>query len=195
MKKLLGRIMLAISGWRIEGGVPEVKKLVMIAAPHTSNWDFVHMTAIAFFLDIDISWMGKRSLFRFPFGTFFRVLGGIPVDRSKNNNLVEQLVAEMDKRERFFLVVPAEGTRRRSEYWKSGFYHIAYGAGVPIALGYLDFSKKCGSIGPLLYPTGDIAADMDRIRAHYADIKGKHPERFTTPRLREEDEQKLAATG
>ena len=194
MKKLIGRFVLAVSGWRIDGGAPATKKLVMIAAPHTSNWDFVYMTAIAFVLDIKIYWMGKKSLFRFPLGMFFRAVGGIPIDRSKSNNMVDQMVQEMDQRERFFLVVPAEGTRQRRDYWKSGFYHIARGAGVPIALGFLDFYRKCGGIGPLLHPTGDIQADMDRIRAFYADVKGKHPERFTPPRLREEDEQKIAAS-
>lgn len=187
-KKAIGEAFLASNGWKIGGGIPRVKKYVLIAAPHTSNWDFPFTIATAFALDVDIKWMGKQQLFDGPGGFLFRSLGGIPVDRSKNTNMVDRMVELFEENDELVLTVPAEGTRGKGSYWKSGFYHIARRAGVPIALGYLDFGRKQSGIGPLVYPTGDIVRDMDVIRAFYADIVGKKPELFTVPRLREEDE-------
>ncbi|MFO0694163.1 MAG: lysophospholipid acyltransferase family protein [Polyangiales bacterium] len=186
IRKAVGKAFFAMTGWTLEGGVPPVKKMVLIAAPHTSNWDFPYTIASAFGLELPIHWMGKHTLFEGPKGLLFRALGGIAIDRTKANNIVQAMIDEMNAREEFFLVVPAEGTRKASAYWKSGFYHIARGANVPIALAYLDFGKKRAGIGPLVYPTGDIKADMDKIRAFYAEMSGKFPEKFTPPRLKEE---------
>lgn len=187
-KKAIGEAFLASQGWTIGGGVPHAKQYVLIAAPHTSNWDFPFTIATAFALDVDIHWMGKRELFDGPGGVIFRALGGIPVERSKATNMVDRMVELFEENDELVLTVPAEGTRGKSSYWKSGFYHIARRAGVPIALGYLDFGRKRSGIGPLVHPTGDIKKDMDVIRAFYAGIVGKKPELFTVPRLREEDE-------
>jgi 1-acyl-sn-glycerol-3-phosphate acyltransferase len=164
-----------INGWRIQGALPEVPRMVMIAAPHTSNWDLPYMLFTAFALRAKLYWMGKNAIFRWPFRGLFKWLGGIPIDRSKSNNVVDQSIAHFAANDRLILTVPPAGTRKRVLNWKTGFYHIAQGAGVPIALGFLDYKKKIGGIGPVLQPTGDIEADMTVIRAFYRDISGKYP--------------------
>lgn len=188
MKQEIGKRFLAASRWTIAGGVPSVKKYVLIAAPHTSNWDFVMSIAAAFALEVDIRWLGKQQLFDGPLGPLYRALGGIPVDRSKASNMVDRMAEMFAESDAMVLMVPAEGTRGKREYWKSGFYHIARRANVPIALGFLDFDRKQAGIGPLVYPTGDIRKDMDVIRAFYESRMALRPELFTPPRLREEDE-------
>ncbi len=169
----LALLLLKVIGWRKAGVLPAEPKYVMIAAPHTSNWDLPVMLMLAFVLRARVFWMGKDALFRRPFGTLFRWLGGIPVDRSKSNNAVEQAIQNFRDRESFALVVAPEGTRERAAHWKTGFYHIARGAGVPIVLGFLDYRSKVGGIGPVITPSGSIEADMDTIRQFYADLTGK----------------------
>ncbi len=164
-----------INGWRTTGSLPKASKLVLIAAPHTTNWDLPYMLFTAFVLRAKIYWMGKDAIFRWPFGRLFKWLGGIPVDRSKANNVVAQSIAQFAKNDSLILTVPPAGTRKRVLNWKTGFYHIANGAGVPIALGFLDYKKKIGGIGLILQPTGDIEADMTVIRNFYQDISGKYP--------------------
>ena len=178
LKVLLGwlaRVLVKIFGWRMEGQVPDFPKYVLIAAPHTSNMDLAVMLTLAFTFRTKVSWMGKDALFRWPFGGVCRWLGGIPIDRSKANNVVEQSVALFNEKERFVLAVPPEGTRKQVRYWKTGFYYIASGAGVPILLGFIDYGRKVGGFGPVLMPSGDIEKDMETIQAFYADITGKHP--------------------
>ncbi len=190
MKKLLGKVLLDAAKWTIEGEVPSAKKFVLIAAPHTSNWDFVYAMAYVSAKGLPVRWMGKDALFRGPQRPLMRALGGIAVDRSKQNKMVQAMVDEFARREALVLLVPAEGTRSAGERWRSGFYHIARGAGVPIALGYLDYPSKRAGIGPLLWPTGNVKADMDYVRDFYADKTGKYPRDFTPPRLREEDDSR-----
>ena len=168
-------VFLWINGWRITGRLPKASRLVLIAAPHTTNWDLPYMLFIAFVLRAKIYWMGKDTLFRWPFGRLFRWLGGIPIDRSKANNVVAQSIAQFAENDSLILTVPPAGTRKRVLNWKTGFYHIANGAGVPIAMGFLDYKKKLGGIGSVLEPTGDIEADMRIIRSFYQDISGKYP--------------------
>ena len=184
-----------ITGWEIEGERPRAKKLVLIAAPHTSNWDLAYLLALAARYRIKPYWMGKHTLFRPPFGWLLRRLGGIPIRRHLRENVVEQMTRAFAERDELCLTVPPEGTRGRAPHWKSGFYHIARGARVPIVLGYLDYARKRGGFGPELHPTGDLAADMDRIRAFYADKVGKYPDCFGEIRLREEDAPPTAAAG
>jgi 1-acyl-sn-glycerol-3-phosphate acyltransferase len=193
MRKLIGKVLLGASRWSMEGEMPSAKKFVLIAAPHTSNWDFLYAMAYISAKGLPVRWMGKNALFRGPQGALMRALGGIPVDRTKKSNMVQAMVEEFERHEAFVLLVPAEGTRSLGERWKSGFYHIARGAGVPIALGYLDYRSKRAGIGPLLWPTTDVTADMDRIRDFYADKFGKYPKDFTPPRLREEDDSRGAS--
>jgi len=168
-------VFLWINGWRTQGTLPAAPKMVMIAAPHTSNWDLPYMLFSAFVLRARLYWMGKDAIFRWPFGGLFKWLGGIPIDRSTSNNVVDQSIAHFAENDSLILTVPPAGTRKRVLNWKTGFYHIAHGAGVPIALGFLDYKKKIGGIGPLLQPTGDIEADMATIRSFYQDISGKYP--------------------
>ena len=172
----LARLLLKIFGWRKEGDIPDVRKCVMIAAPHTSNWDLPVTLALSFAFRAKISWMGKDALFRPPFGGLFRWLGGIPIDRSRSRNVVQQCVDLFREREELILMVPPEGTRARVRYWKTGFYYIAHGAGVPIVLGFIDWGRKAGGIGPVVIPTGDIEHDMVRIRGFYAGMRGKYPD-------------------
>lgn len=166
--------------------MPATRRYVLIAAPHTSNWDFVYMMAMAWAIGVRLSWMGKASLFVFPFGALFKTLGGLPIRRDVSANVVEQSVARFAQAQDLVLAVPAEGSRRRGTVWRSGFYHIARLAEVPIVLGYLDYARRRGGLGPEVRPSGDVRADMDFVRAFYADKVARHPEAFTAPRLAEE---------
>lgn len=165
---------LKITGWRQEGRLPDSPKYVIIAAPHTSNWDLFYTLVIASAFRIKINWMGKDAIFRFPFRGICRWLGGIPVDRSKANNAVTQSIRLFQERDQLGLVVSPEGTRQKVHTWKTGFYHIAHGAGVPIALGFLDYRRKVGGFGPTFMPTGNIEADMVEIKTFYAGVTGKY---------------------
>ena len=186
LAKGIARAFLDLTGWEPEGFRPAESKFVLIAAPHTTNWDLAYLLAFAVLFDVRITWMGKHVLFRQPLGWIMRALGGMPVVRSRRGDLVGQLVNEFESRESLALVVPAEGTRSYTPFWKSGFYHIARGADVPIVMGYLDYARKRGGFGSALFPTGDIRADMDEIRDFYEDIVGKYPESFGRPQLKEE---------
>lgn len=169
------RFILSLAGWRTEGQLPPIPKFVLVGAPHTSNWDlpFTLMTAFAF--RARIHWMGKEAIFSRPFKGLFQWLGGIPVRRSQSHNLVEQSIQQFQRSDQLILTIAPAGTRKRVLRWKTGFYHIACGAKVPIALGFLDYRRKVGGIGPVVYPTGDITADMEAIRTFYDGVTGKNP--------------------
>jgi 1-acyl-sn-glycerol-3-phosphate acyltransferase len=184
----IGWIFLRLLGWRVEGSLPAgVRRAVVIAAPHTTNWDLPYMLAVSYALGVRPSWLGKRELFRAPFGGLMRWLGGIPVDRDRRMNLVEQAAERLRDADRLFLVIPPSGTRSRAAHWKSGFYHIARTARVPIVCAFLDYATKTGGIGPVFVPSGDLGRDMDRLRLFYCDIRGKYPDNETPIRLSEED--------
>jgi 1-acyl-sn-glycerol-3-phosphate acyltransferase len=168
---------LKIAGWRAEGPVPAIPKFVLVGAPHTSNWDLPYALFVAFVLKAKIYWMGKDSLFRMPFNGLFRWLGGIPVDRSTSHNVVAQTIQQFHRNEKLILTITPSGTRKRVKKWKTGFYHIADGANIPIVLGFLDYRRKTGGMGPVVYPTGDINVDMKTIRSFYDGITGKYPEK------------------
>lgn len=178
----LSKHILRLLGWTLTGSMPaNTPKSVVIAAPHTSNWDFPYTLMVAFAMGLNIQWMGKKQLFRLPFRHLMRWLGGIPVDRSQSTNLVAASVATLlASPHELHLVVPPEGTRSQSRHWKTGFYYIALGAQVPIVLGYMDFAQKKSGLGPALVPTGDIEADMAQIKAFYAPFKGKNPDQFVS---------------
>ena len=183
----LGKLFLRVRGWRVEGRLPAGTKAVAIAAPHTSNWDLPLMLAVSYVLGVKPSWLGKRQLFVGPLGWLLRRLGGIPVDRARRTNLVEQVTAYFATVDQLFLVIPPSGTRKRATHWKSGFYHIARGAQVPIICAFLDYRRKVGGVGPTVVPSGDVRADMRIIRDFYAQVTGKHPALTTPPLLLEED--------
>mgnify|MGYP006385443085 FL=1 len=172
------RMALRLTGWRVVGGAPTVPKYVLIAAPHTSNWDFPVALMVCFALRLRVYWMGKDSLFPPLVGGVMRWLGGIPVNRARSGNLVQATVDAYNSNAHLIVIVPPEGTRSKVTQWKTGFYYIAQGAGVPIALGYLDFRKKEAGLSRMFQPSGDIAADMVEIQAFYAGITGKNPGKF-----------------
>lgn len=186
MTKLLARAFLRLTGWEPEGRRPAARRFVLIAAPHTSNWDLAYLLALAWVLEVKIAWMGKHQLFRGPMGTIMRKVGGVPVRRDRRNDLVQQMADLIRDSDAIALTVPAEGTRDYVPHWKSGFYHIARRAEVPIVLGYLDYSRRRGGFGPELIPTGEISQDMDEIRAFYADKRGRYPDLEGEIRLKEE---------
>ena len=185
---LLARLWLRVWRWKVlppQEHVPD--RCVMIAAPHSTNWDFPLTLAIAKVSGIRINWLGKDALFRGPMGPIMRALGGVPIDRSAPGGMVAQLASQFTEHERLVLVVPAEGTRSRTEHWKSGFYRSAEAAGVPIVCAFVDSTTRTGGFGPVVTPSGDLTADMDRIRDFYAGREGLKPGRFGPVRLREED--------
>ncbi len=164
-------------GWKVEGQFPDVPKCVIIAAPHTSNWDLPNMLFFAFYYRAKVYWMGKHTIFNKPFGTICKWMGGIPINRSKSYNVVELSAEQLNQNEHLMLIVPPTGTRKKVLKWKTGFYYIALQAKVPIALGFLDYKRKVGGFGPLFHPTGDIEADMQEILTFYKGISGKYPEK------------------
>ena len=170
---------LRICGWRREGRLPSIPKYVMIVAPHTSNWDMLVGMMIALSFLLKLSWLVKESLFRWPFGGFIKWLGGIPIDRSKSSNVVAQSIQTFKENKQMVLAVAPEGTRKKATSWKTGFYHIAKGANVPIVMGFIDYARKVGGIGPTLMPTGAIEFDMQKIRFFYDKITGKIPDKST----------------
>ena len=174
------RMFLRINGWTVEGSLPpEASKSVLIAAPHTSNWDLPYTLMVAFVLRLNVYWIGKSSLFRWPFGPLMRWLGGIAVDRDKSNNLVAASARAIRQTEGAVqLVVPPEGTRGKTRHWKTGFYFIALQAQVPIVLAYMDYGCKRSGLGPIFKPTGDVEADMAEIKRFYAPIKGRRADQF-----------------
>jgi 1-acyl-sn-glycerol-3-phosphate acyltransferase len=174
---ILARVIMWLVGWRVEGKLPNLPKFILIGAPHTSNWDFVLFLGLVFTLRINVRFMGKAELFRFPVGWFFRYCGGVPVDRKKSTGLVEQMVDACNKSDNFILTITPEGTRHHVTEWKRGFYHIAKGAGIPIVIGIVDGKHKIVRIGQVFQPTDDIEADMKSIQGFFAGMVGINPRR------------------
>ena len=164
-------------GWTVEGVAPNPRKFVVIAAPHTSNWDFVYFLGAADGLNLDLSFMGKESLFRWPLAKAMRDLGGVPVDRSASHNVVDAMIAEFAERDEFMLTIAPEGTRGKVRQWKTGFYHIALGAGVPMVCGLMDYKRKVVGLGPALMASGDYEADMKILAEFYRACTPKFPDR------------------
>lgn len=186
IRSLVARVFWAFSRWTLVTEPAPSRPTVLIGAPHTSNWDFMLMLAIAWRLRVNVRWMGKESLFRGWRGPIMRRLGGIAVDRANAGGVVEDVVSRVHDGEVFGLVVTPEGTRSGS-YWKSGFYRIARETGMPVTLGFVDRTTMTTGLGPTIELTGDVRADMDRVRAFYADKAGVRPELRTEPRLRDEE--------
>lgn len=172
----VGRTTLRLMGWRIEGELPRLDKFVVIGAHHTSNWDFVLFLAAKFVLRINARWFGKHTIFRWPFNNLLQRWGGIPVRRHLKLNMVDQAIQGFRDNPQFMLILSPEGTRKKVERWKMGFYHIARGAGVPIVLGALDYAEKRIVIGPAFQPTGDQAADLKTMLAFFRPYPPKKPE-------------------
>ena len=171
----VGYGILRLMGWRLAGELPELPKVVAIVAPHTSNWDWILGMGAMFALGVRIAWLGKDSLFRGALSRPMRWLGGVPVDRSAAQGTVTQIISEFQQREQFVLVVSPEGTRKKVSRWKTGFYHIAYGAGVPICPISLDYAQKLITLHPLFYPTGNVAEEIDQLQEMFRHVPGKFP--------------------
>lgn len=166
---------LKLTGWRMQGDWPAIDKMVLVAAPHTSNWDGLQMLVAAGYYRIRLRWMGKKSLTTGPFGWFIKALGCVPIDRSQSNDVVKTMADAIGASRTMVLAIPPEGTRARVAEWKSGFYHIAAAADVPIVLSVLDYRTKTMSIAGIVHPSGDYEADLPVIRSYYANAVGKHP--------------------
>jgi 1-acyl-sn-glycerol-3-phosphate acyltransferase len=190
VRKVLAESILNAAGWSVLNEVPpETHKFVLIGAPHTSNWDFILTLLVAGVLDLDFAWVGKDSLFRWPYGELMRRLGGVSVDRTKAHGYVDQLAEKLERADRMALVIAPEGTRSKSDRWRSGFYWIAREADVPIVMGFVDYSRREAGLGPTIesVATKDKKAVMDRLREFYADKKGLYPENLTPPTLDAQD--------
>jgi 1-acyl-sn-glycerol-3-phosphate acyltransferase len=178
MLPAIARFLLRLGGWSIVGGLPKPAKAVLVAAPHTSNWDGIWALIYKVAVQLDVRWFAKKSLFWFPLGTLLRALGGIPLDRRQAGSAVDQAVGMFRDLHSFYFGLAPEGTRSRTDYWKSGFYRIAESADVPIVLGFLDYGSKRLGLGPTLYPSGDPATDLAIIQDFYEGIEGRWPDKF-----------------
>jgi 1-acyl-sn-glycerol-3-phosphate acyltransferase len=175
------------AGWTISGAAPVAPRYVLVASPHSSNWDTAVMLLFALHFGIRLRWVGKREAFRGPLGPVLRRLGGIPIERAGGQGVVASTAEVFRGGDPLALAIAPDGTRSASDYWRSGFYHIARAAEVPLVLSFLDWGTHRAGIGPTMALTGDVGADMDRIRAFYAGMVGRHPEQTSRVRLREED--------
>lgn len=169
------------SGWTAHGKLPSDRKLIIIGASHTSNWDFLVFLGTVHAVGRRVRFIGKHSLFRGPVGRFMRSLGGVPVDRSSRQDLVSQIVEQIRVHDDFLLIVAAEGTRARTTKWKTGFYQIALRARVPIVCAGPDYPSKRGIFGPVIHPTGDYGRDMAPAFAFFRSLKPRHPDRAAFP--------------
>lgn len=180
-------LILKLLGWKIEGIIPEgEKKAVIIAAPHTSMWDFIYGRLPYFVMHIKPKILIKKEMFFWPLGGLLKALGGIPINRQKSGNTVEEIARLFDKHDSLYVIITPEGTRSLVKQWKRGFYYIAEKAHVPIALGFLDYKKKTGGIGKIIQPTGNFEKDFKIIEKFYQDKTARHPEKFNlSPMYRE----------
>ena len=178
---------MGVSGWDVVGQVPVGGKFVLVGAPHTSNWDFPFTLAAVYIFRLKISWLGKDTLFKKPFGGVMRWLGGIPVDRDSEHGVVDQIAGQFRESDRLVIAIGPEGTRKKRDYWKSGFYQIALAADLPVYLVSVDYPAGIIKISEEPTPiTGNHSADMDHIRAYYEGVQGKYPDEFGPPILRSE---------
>jgi 1-acyl-sn-glycerol-3-phosphate acyltransferase len=177
--KHIASFILKLWGWKIEGRIPEdIKKCVVVMAPHTSMWDFVIGRLAWYVLDLKVSFLIKKEMFFFPLGPIVKALGGIPVDRQKSGRLVDYVADLFSNIDSFYIVITPEGTRSLNNNWKRGFFYIANKANVPIAIGYLDYGKKVGGIGKIFDSSGDFTKDLETLEMFYKGIGARHPEKF-----------------
>jgi 1-acyl-sn-glycerol-3-phosphate acyltransferase len=172
VSRAIGKLALWALRWRVHGEIPNLSKFVIIAAPHTSNWDFVVGIAAKLALGLQVLWLGKDSLFRPPFDTIMRALGGMPVDRTTSRDVVDAMIREFGRRDKLVLALAPEGTRRKVERWRTGFYHIAHGARVPIVTVAIDGEARALQLGPPFHTTGDLDADVRELQSRFARVNG-----------------------
>jgi 1-acyl-sn-glycerol-3-phosphate acyltransferase len=177
----LGRLLLRLFGWHLEGGLVDRPQSVMIVAPHTSSWDFIHGLAAKWALGLRVRFVAKHTLFRFPFGVFLRGVGGMPVDRGATEGFTARVAALFATGEPLCIVITPEGTRNRVTSWKTGFHRIAVAAGVPILPVAFDYSARAVRLLPFYTPTGDYATDLAALSAYFTPEMARHPEKYTPP--------------
>lgn len=176
--KILSKILFWLSGWKVIGGVPkDMKQFVMVAAPHTSNWDFLFARAAFFIMGIRLRFTIKKELFFFPLNLFLKAAGGIPIDRKTKGNMVDKMAALYDKWDDLALLVTPEGSRSYTKEWKKGFYYLAMKAEVPIVCGYLDYKKKHAGIGPIIKASGNYEEDLEKIQSFFKTVTPRFPEK------------------
>ena len=177
MLRFIAKLLFKLSGWKVVGHIPpNIKKCIMIAAPHTSNWDFIWARSAFYIMGIDVRFTIKKEFMKFPFGGIMDKMGALPVDRSKNNSLVNTMIDILEQNDEMVIMITPEGTRKYQPRWRKGFYHAAFGANVPIILGYLDYKKKEAGIGDVFMPTGDVDSDIEKIKDFYRTKTAKYPE-------------------
>ncbi len=181
--KIVADFVLDLLSWRVDVMIPEARKYIVIGAPHTTGWDLFYLVLLKLSTGIDLKWIGKDTLFKWPLGGFMRWLGGIPVKRHSKNNFVEQIAEQYRHQEQLAIAIAPEGSRGKTAHWRTGFYYIALAADVPIVLGFIDYPSKVVGIGPSLLPSGDIQADFAKIKAFYSGKTGRYPERQGEIRL------------
>ena len=174
----IARMILRLMGWRFDGTFPERKKMLLAVAPHTSNWDFFLGIAAVFAIGFRARWLGKHTIFKKPFGSYMKWMGGIPVDRGKAENVVDQVISRIRNAETIILGMAPEGTRKKVLRWKTGFYRIAQGAEIPIVPVSLDYREKKISVHPLFWPTGNQDADIAYLKELFGNVTAKYPEKF-----------------
>ncbi len=184
MLKLIPKTIFKLIGWRVDVTLPKEKKFVLIGAHHTSNWDFPLTILVFWTLNLKAHWVGKNQLFRGPLGSLFTALGGIPVDRSAANGFIGQIAERFNHSQEMVLAIAPEGTREKTDYWKTGFYYIALKANVPICLGYIDYANRTIGFAQMLIPGGDIEKDFEQIKLFYQNKKGKYPEKQSTMQIK-----------
>ena len=177
MLKAIATILLKLLGWKVTFSLPPRDKYVLVGAPHTSNWDFPLGLLAMWAVGLRFNWVGKHTLFKGLFGPVMRAIGGIPVDRGGSTGFLKKVIDIFADRDQFVLAIAPEGTRSLTKAWKGGFYHIALAAGVPIALGFIDYPSKRIGIDRLFVPSGDIEADFEIFREYYQDKVGKRPKK------------------
>lgn len=181
MRSRIARGLLNLFGWRTAVVLPDVPKMVILAAPHTTNWDGLFAVLTIFALNLKLNLFAKHSLFRWPFGGFMRWCGMLPVDRRAAGGLVAQTTAAFAEHPGLLIGIAPEGTRTRNATWKSGFWQIARAANVPIVCAYLDYEQKICGIGPVFMPSESFEADLEKIQVFYRTVKPHSPENFATP--------------
>lgn len=173
--RFISRIILKMLGWQLDEQQPSVNRYVLIAYPHTSNWDFILGMLAKSAMDMPLNWVAKHSMFWGPFGPLFIAMGGVPINRDKTFGFIQKNIELFKIRKHFVLGIMPEGSRSKTERLKTGFYHIAHGSNVPVALAYLDYKNKKLGVGKVIDTRGDIEADFEIIRAFYADKIGYNP--------------------
>jgi 1-acyl-sn-glycerol-3-phosphate acyltransferase len=183
LSRVISQLILKVMGWKTRTISLDFPKFILIGAHHTSNWDFIIGYLVMTAIGLNFRFVGKHTLFRWPLGSLMRRLGGIAVNRSLSTNFVEQVVSHFQEQEQLIVAIAPEGTRRQTDYWRSGFYYIALQANVPVVLGFLDYRTKTGGLGAMFYPSGNLEKDLELVREFYAGIHGKHPEKAGTIRF------------